>query len=221
MSDSVKVLVVDDQELVRSGYRLVCSGADSITIVGEAVDGETAIAAVGEHQPDVVIMDIRMPGMDGIDATEAIVQRFGTTAPRIVVITTFDDEDYIYRALRAGATSFLLKDSTPEEIIHAVQLAAADGSVLAPSITRMLIDRHLRAKPHQPPDPRIENLTVREREVMAQVCLALSNAEIGRRLFVSERTVKGHLTSLMAKLELRSRVEVVVYAYEHGLVEDS
>lgn len=215
--DSIAVVVADDQELVRSGYRLVCSAAEEIRIVAEAVDGASALAAAIEHRPDVVIMDIRMPGMDGIEATRAIAEQCGPDGPRIVVITTFGDPDYIYDALEAGATSFLLKDAKPEDIVHAVRLAARGGSMLAPEIVDMLVARQVRSDARTV-DPRIDTLTPREREVLDQVCKARSNAEIAEQLYVSERTVKGYVSSMMAKLDLRSRVGAVVFAYESGLV---
>lgn len=221
----IRIVVADDQELVRSGYRLICSGVDDLEIVGEASSGASAIEAVEEFRPDVVIMDIRMPGMDGLEATEAIVEAAESAAPHIVVITTFDDEDYIYRALGAGATSFLLKDATPEEIVKCVRLAAEGVTTLAPSVTTMLIDRHVRGDAAIEPaddsnttDERWAGLTEREREVLVHVCDARSNRDIADQLFVSERTVKSHLTAIMKKLGVRTRVAAVVYAYENGLV---
>jgi len=228
VTSPIRIVVVDDQELVRSGYRLICSGVDDIEIVGEATDGASAIKAVKKSSPDVVIMDIRMPGMDGLEATELILEAAPDSAPHVVVITTFDDEDYIYRALDAGATSFLLKDATPEEIVKCVRLAAEGVTSLAPSVATMLIDRHVRGNaaaglPDEAVaiDERWADLTEREREVLVHVCAARSNREIAERIYVSERTVKGHLTAIMKKLGVRTRVAAVVYAYENGLVDGS
>jgi DNA-binding NarL/FixJ family response regulator len=212
------VLVVDDQELVRSGFSVILDAADGITVIGEAANGEAAVAAVAADQPDVVLMDIRMPGMDGLQATRLITGG-SAAAPKIVILTTFDLDDYVYEALRAGASGFLLKDSPRHDLIAAVRAAAAGDALLSPSVTRRLIEAFARRPPETTPSPsRLASLTARERDVVLLLARGRSNAEIAASLFVSEATVKTHVGNLLAKLELRDRVQAVILAYETGMV---
>jgi DNA-binding NarL/FixJ family response regulator len=213
----IRVLVVDDQELVRSGFCVILDAADGITVVGEAATGETAVAAAAEHHPDVVLMDIRMPGMDGLEATRLLSR--GSPAPRVVILTTFDLDEYVYEALRAGASGFLLKDSPRGDLIAAVRAAAGGDAMLAPSVTRRLIEAFARRPPETSPAPsRLASLTAREREVLTLLARGRSNTEIAADLFVSEATVKTHVGNLLAKLGLRDRVQAVILAYETGII---
>jgi DNA-binding NarL/FixJ family response regulator len=213
----IRVLVVDDQELVRLGFCVILDAADGITVVGEAANGEAAVSAVAAHKPDVVLMDIRMPGMDGLEATRLITS--GPTTPKVVMLTTFDLDDYVYEALRAGASGFLLKDSPRHDLIAAVRAAAAGDALLAPSVTRRLIEAFARRPPETSPSPsRLASLTARERDVLLLLARGRSNAEIAAVLFVSEATVKTHVGNLLAKLGLRDRVQAVILAYETGIV---
>jgi len=214
---AIRVLVVDDQELVRSGFCVILEAADGITVAGEAGTGEAAVAAVAEHRPDVVLMDIRMPGMDGLEATRLITRT--AAAPKVVMLTTFDLDEYVYEALRAGASGFLLKDSPRADLIAAVRAAAAGNALLAPSVTRRLIEAFARRPPEAAPSPaRLASLTSREREVLALLARGGSNTEIAAALFVSEATVKTHVGNILAKLALRDRVQAVILAYETGIV---
>ena len=214
----IRVLVVDDQELVRLGFCVILDAADGITVVGEAANGEAAVSQVAEHEPDVVLMDIRMPGMDGLEATRRITGG-PDAAPKVVMLTTFDLDDYVYEALRAGASGFLLKDSPRHDLIAAVRAAAAGDALLAPSVTRRLIEVFARRPPETAPSPsRLASVTARERDVLLMLARGHSNAEIAADLFVSEATVKTHVGNLLAKLGLRDRVQAVVFAYEHRLV---
>ena len=214
----IRVLVVDDQELVRSGFCVILDADDGITVVGEAGDGEAAVAAVAAHHPDVVLMDIRMPGMDGLQAARLITGGL-LPAPKIVMLTTFDLDDYVYEALRAGASGFLLKDAPRHDLIAAVRAAAAGDAMLAPSVTRRLIDTFARRPPETTPSPsRLAALTTRERDVLLLLARGRSNSEIAANLFVSEATVKSHVGNLLAKLGLRDRVQAAILAYETGMV---
>jgi DNA-binding NarL/FixJ family response regulator len=224
----IRVLVVDDQELVRLGFCVILDAADGITVVGEAANGEAAVSQVAEHEPDVVLMDIRMPGMDGLEATRRITgspeaarsaSPDPTTPPKVVMLTTFDLDDYVYEALRAGASGFLLKDSPRHDLIAAVRAAAAGDALLAPSVTRRLIEQFARRPPETSPSPsQLASLTARERDVLLLLARGHSNAEIATVLFVSEATVKTHVGNLLAKLGLRDRVQAVILAYETGIV---
>jgi DNA-binding NarL/FixJ family response regulator len=244
----IRVLVVDDQELVRLGFSVILDAADGITVVGEAANGEAAVAGVAAYQPDVVLMDIRMPGMDGLEATRLITRGPATprpagsgpatphsagsgpatphsagsgpaTPPKVVMLTTFDLDDYVYEALRAGASGFLLKDSPRHDLIAAVRAAAAGDALLAPSVTRRLIEAFARRPPETSPAPsRLASLTARERDVLLLLARGRSNAEIASALFVSEATVKTHVGNVLAKLGLRDRVQAVILAYETGIV---
>jgi DNA-binding NarL/FixJ family response regulator len=214
----IRVLVVDDQELVRSGFCVILDAAEGITVVGEAADGAAALTAVADRRPDVVLMDIRMPGMDGLEATRQITSG-SPAAPKIVILTTFDLDDYVYEALRAGASGFLLKDSPRHDLIAAVRAAAAGDALLSPSITRRLIEAFARRPPETTPSPSsLASLTVRERDVLLLLARGRSNAEIAASLFVSGATVKTHVGNLLAKLGLRDRVQAVILAYETGMV---
>jgi DNA-binding NarL/FixJ family response regulator len=217
-STPIRVLVVDDQELVRSGFCVILEAADGITVVGEAANGQAAVSAVAAQRPDVVLMDVRMPGMDGLEATRLITAG-APAAPKVVMLTTFDLDDYVYEALRAGASGFLLKDSPRHDLIAAVRAAAAGDALLAPSVTRRLIEVFARRPPETAPAPsRLASLTARERDVILLLARGRSNSEIAAGLFVSEATVKSHVGNLLAKLGLRDRVQVVILAYETGMV---
>jgi len=214
----IRVLVVDDQELVRSGFCVILDAADGITVIGEAANGEAAVSQVAARSPDVVLMDIRMPGMDGLEATRLITGG-SRAAPKVVMLTTFDLDEYVYEALRAGASGFLLKDSPRHDLIAAVRAAAAGDALLAPSVTRRLIEVFARRPPETAPSPsRLASVTARERDVLLMLARGHSNAEIAADLFVSEATVKTHVGNLLAKLGLRDRVQAVILAYETGLV---
>jgi DNA-binding NarL/FixJ family response regulator len=216
----IRVLVVDDQELVRSGFCVILDMAEGITVAGEAANGQAALAAADVCQPDVVLMDIRMPGMDGLEATRLLTRGSpDRKTPKVVILTTFDLDEYVYEALRAGASGFLLKDSPRGDLIAAVRAAAAGNALLAPSVTRRLIEAFARRPPETAPSPaRLASLTTREREVLVRLARGGSNTEIAAALFVSEATVKTHVGNLLAKLGLRDRVQAVILAYETGII---
>ena len=217
--DALRVLLVDDQALMRTGFKMILESEPDITVVGEAADGAQGVDLARSLRPDVVLMDIRMPRMDGVEATRLLA---GADAPdplRVLVLTTFDLDEYVYAALRAGASGFLLKDAPPEELIHAVRVVAGGDGLLAPSVTaRLLAEFAHRPDPAAPPPAALESLTAREREVLGLVAKGMSNAEIAAELFVGETTVKTHVGRLLTKLGLRDRVQAVVLAYESGLV---
>jgi len=219
---SVRVLLVDDQALLRSGFRMVLEEEDGIEVVGEAADGNEAVARTLEMSPDVVLMDVRMPGSDGIEATRRIVEQHPAT--RVLILTTFDLDEYAFSALRYGASGFLLKDVQPAELVAAIRSVADGDAVLAPSVTRRLLDAYARRLPDLRPgsDPAQEQglalLTEREIEILVAVASGLSNQEIAAKLFLAEATVKTHLGRILSKLGLRDRVQAVVYAYQTGLV---
>jgi DNA-binding NarL/FixJ family response regulator len=215
----LRLVIADDQALVRAGFRMILEADASIQVVGEAADGEEAISTVRRLQPDVVLMDVRMPRLDGLEATRRILAS-DTTGPRVIVLTTFDLDEYVYAALRAGASGFLLKDVTPEQLVAAVKLIASGDALLAPSITRRLVERFAAPSPATVPTTSAEvaTLTPREREVLVLIARGLSNAEVAERLVLSEATVKTHVARILAKLGLRDRVQAVVLAYETGLV---
>ncbi len=217
--EPIRVLVVDDQELVRSGFCVILEAADGITVVGEAADGAQAVAAVAASRPDVVLMDVRMPEMDGLQATRLITSAEPGAGPKVVMLTTFDLDDYVYEALRAGACGFLLKDAPRRDLIAAVRAAAAGNALLAPTVTRRLIEAFARRPPAVAPSPsQLASLTAREHDILLQVARGRSNAEIAVALFVSEATVKTHIGHVLAKLGLRDRVQAVILAYEAGIV---
>jgi DNA-binding NarL/FixJ family response regulator len=215
----IRLLLVDDQPLVRAGLRMVFEPEADVEIAGEAADGDEAARRARDLEPDVVLMDVRMPRRDGIQATRAILGAAGDRAPRVLVLTTFDDDEYVYEALRAGASGFLLKDAPPEALVAAVRAVMAGDALLAPAVTRRLVEGYSgrRRAPAQPPG--LAELTEREREVFELVARGLSNAEIAGRLHVGESTVKTHVGHVLSKLELRDRVQAVVLAYEAGIVE--
>ena len=215
----IHVLLADDQSLVRSGFRMILSAEPDIEVVGEAGDGREAVARADTFAPDVVLMDIRMPGLDGIEATRRITAR--EHAPHVLVLTTFDRDEYVYEALRAGASGFLLKDTPPEQLVEAIHVVARGDALLSPSITKRVIEEFVRRPPAsmQTPPPEIADLTARELEVLGYIAKGSSNAEIARELFVSETTVKTHVARILMKLDLRDRVQAVVFAYETGLVQ--
>jgi DNA-binding NarL/FixJ family response regulator len=215
----IRVLIADDQALVRSGLRMLVESSDDFEVVGEAADGAQAVAQTRETLPDVVLMDIRMPGKDGIEATLDLAKDPATRDVRVLVLTTFDLDEYVYRALRAGASGFLLKDTDPDDLLDAVRVIAAGEALLAPSITRRLIAEFARQPASSAPDAgSLAELTEREREVLALVGRGLSNAEIGAALFISPATAKTHVSHVMLKLGARDRAQLVVTAYESGLV---
>lgn len=223
---NIRVLVADDQEIVRTGLRMILDAQPDIDVVGEAADGREAVRKVAELGPDVVLMDVRMPVLNGLEATRAIVgnQQSGrstTDAPRtkVLVLTTFDLDEYVYEALRAGASGFLLKDASGQALAEAVRVVAAGDALLSPSVTRRLIAEFARlGAPKGPSRKRIGQLTERETEVLALVARGLSNAEIAGRLVIAEQTVKTHVGRILVKLDLRDRTQAAVFAYETGLV---
>jgi DNA-binding NarL/FixJ family response regulator len=215
---TVRVVIADDQALLRTGFRLILDEEEAIEVVGEASDGLEAVEVVGRLAPDVVLMDIRMPGIDGLEATRRIMAAGAEPPVRVLVLTTFDLNEYVYEALRAGASGFLLKDVPAEQLVAGVQLVAQGEALLAPSVTRRLIEEFARAAPAQPPPAALAELTPRELEVFRLLARGLSNAELAAELTVSEATVKTHVARLLMKLGLRDRVQAVVLAYESGVV---
>lgn len=214
----IRVLIADDQALVRSGFRMILEARADLEVVGEAENGETAIELARELEPDVVLMDVRMPVLDGVEATRRLLEA-GSEA-RVIILTTFDLDEYVFEALRAGASGFLLKDVQPAQLVEAIRVVASGEALLAPSITRRLLDRFaasLDASLRTPP-PELDSLTPRELEILRLIAGGLTNAEIASELFVSETTVKTHVSSVLHKLNLRDRVQAVVLAYEAGLV---
>ena len=215
---SIRVLLCDDQALVRSGFRMILETREDLEVVGEAEDGVQALELTWRQLPDVVLMDVRMPRLDGVEATRRLVEA-GSEA-RVLILTTFDLDEYVFEALRAGASGFLLKDVQPAQLVDAVRVVARGEALLAPTVTRRLLDRFARSLPGapEPPAQELAALTEREREVLAVLAEGLSNAELAERLFLSETTVKTHVSSILRKLGLRDRVQAVVLAYQAGLV---
>ncbi len=224
MSDNAptRVLLVDDQPLLRMGFRLILEGEEDLEVVGEASDGAEAVRKVAELEPDVVLMDVRMPAMDGIEATRRITA--SASNARIIILTTFDLDEYAFSGLQAGASAFLLKDVAPAELVQGVRLVASGDAVVAPRVTQRLLETYVRGgrvpgqATAQPRDPLLEELTPRETEMLEAIAAGLSNSEIAHKFFLSEATVKTHVRRILTKLHLRDRVQVVVYAYETGLV---
>ena len=216
---SIQVLIVDDQALVRAGFRMILESEPEIEIVGEAEDGLQAVEASRELRPDVVLMDIRMPNLDGLEATRRILDTPGE-APRILMLTTFDLDEYVYEALRAGASGFLLKDAPPEQLVNAIHVVASGEALLAPSITKRVIEEYARRPPARDGlPPELAELTAREIDVLRLLARGCSNAEIAQELFLGETTVKTHVARILQKLRLRDRVQAVVVAYESGLIQ--
>ena len=214
----IRVLIVDDQVLVRGGFRMILEAQKDIEVVAEAGDGREALARARELAPDVVLMDIRMPELDGLEATRRLLGRDG--GPRVLILTTFDADEYVYEAMKAGASGFLLKDVRPEQLAEAVRVVASGEALLAPAITRRLIEQFVhRPRPGSQKPAELAELTERELEVLKLVARGLSNAEIAASLSVSEATVKTHVTHILVKLGLRDRVQAVVLAYESGLIQ--
>jgi DNA-binding NarL/FixJ family response regulator len=215
---SVRVLIADDQALVRAGFKMILEAEPEIQVIGEAEDGVEAVEMIKRLKPDVALMDIRMPRLNGLEATRQIVNGGGDSPTRVLMLTTFDLNEYVYEALRAGASGFLLKDVPAEQLIAGIQVVARGEALLAPSITRRLIEEFAKNAPvERTPPKEIEELTARELEVFGLVSRGMSNAEIAAELIVSETTVKTHVARILMKLHLRDRVQAVVYAYESGL----
>jgi DNA-binding NarL/FixJ family response regulator len=214
----ISVLLADDQALVRAGFRSLLDAQDDVEVVGEAADGEEAVRMATDLTPDVVLMDIRMPGIDGLTATRTIAADPGLSEVRVVILTTFGEDEYVFEALRSGASGFLVKDTEPVELLHAVRVVAGGDALLSPAVTRRLIEEFATRAKESPPSTELEQLTDREREVMALVAEGLTNDEIARRLFISPATAKTHVSRTMAKLGARDRAQLVVIAFESGLV---
>jgi len=212
---TIRVIVADDQAIARQGMRMILDSADDVEVIAEAVDGLDAVSRAERLRPDVVLMDIRMPHLDGLEATRRLRHLAGT---EVVIITTFDLDEYVLEALRAGAVGFLLKDAPPERMIEAVRSVARGDALVAPEVTRRLLDRFVEATPARAGDARLDELTPRERDVLLELAAGHSNADIAARLFLEESTVKGHVRRLLAKLGLASRVQAVIFAYETGVV---
>ena len=215
---TIGVLIVDDQALLRGGFRVLVESAADMTVLGEAADGHQAVSLARQLRPDVVLMDVRMPGLDGIEATRRITGDPGTAASRVLVLTTFDLDEYVYGALRSGASGFVLKDTSPEELLAAIRVVAAGEALLAPSVTRRLIGEFAQRRDAPRSAAQLDALTDREKEVLAEVARGLSNAEIAERLHMSTATAKTHVSRLFTKLGARDRAQLVVVAYETGLV---
>jgi DNA-binding NarL/FixJ family response regulator len=215
---TVRVLLCDDQALVRSGFRMILEARPDLQVIGEAADGLQAVELSRRLAPDVVLMDVRMPNLDGVEATRQLVE--GGSAARIVILTTYDLDEYVHAAIRAGASGFLLKDVQPAQLVEAIRVVAAGDALLAPSVTRRLLERFASALPDRDrgPPPALQALTERELEVLQLLAGGCSNAELAERLFLSEATVKTHVSSILRKLGLRDRVQAVILAYDAGLV---
>jgi DNA-binding NarL/FixJ family response regulator len=215
---TIRVLVVDDQSMVRAGFRLLLADEPDIEVVAEAGNGREAVTYAARVRPDVILMDIRMPELDGLEATRRILAT--DTTARVLILTTFDLDDYVFEALRSGASGFVLKDDPPEQLLAAVRTIAAGEALLSPAVTRRVIRHFTRLNTQQPP-PGVSMLTTRELQVFELITRGLSNAEIGRELFISDTTVKTHVTRLLQKLDLRDRVQAIVLAYQTGLFDQS
>ena len=215
---TVRVLLVDDQALVRAGFRMILGAEDDMRVVGEAEDGDDAVRLARSLRPDVVLMDIQMPRLDGVEATRRIVAEPGTDT-RVVILTTFERDEYIFEALRVGASGFLLKNAPPEELLHAVRMVADGNALLSPSVTRRVIEQYATTTPvSKHVTDHLAGLTDREREVLCSLASGKSNAEVATTLYVSEGTIKTHVSHILTKLSLRDRMQAVVFAYESGLI---
>jgi DNA-binding NarL/FixJ family response regulator len=216
----IRVLIADDQLLVRAGFRLILDAEPDIEVVGEAADGLEAVLAARDTKPDVVLMDIRMPNVDGLEATRKLLDG-RDDGPSVLILTTFDLDEYVYEGLRAGASGFMLKDTPPEQLVEAIRVVAGGEALLSPTITRRVIEEFVRRPPDsvRKPPPELAELTTRELEILRFIARGLSNAEIAKEAFVSETTVKTHVARILMKLRLRDRVQAVVFAYETGLVQ--
>jgi DNA-binding NarL/FixJ family response regulator len=215
---TIKVLIADDQAMVRAGFAALLNAQADIEVVGDAEDGVAAVTETSRLRPDVVLMDVRMPTMDGLEAAKRILSAPEERRPRVLMLTTFDLDDYVYEALRMGASGFLLKDAPPGDLIAAVRVVAAGDALLAPSVTRRLIEQSFKAKPALQRSAKLDALTPREEEVLRLIARGLSNPEIAKALFVSEQTVKTHVGKVFSKLGLRDRAQAVICAYETGLI---
>lgn len=215
----VRVLIADDQSLVRAGFRMILEAEEDIEVVGEAADGAEALESAAELTPDVILMDVRMPNVDGLEATRRLLEG-KSQGPRVLILTTFDLDEYVWEALRSGASGFLLKDTPPEQLVEAIRVVASGDALLAPAITRKVIEEFVSRPPASVRRlaPGLDELTARELEMLRYVARGLSNAEIAESAFVSETTVKTHVAHILTKLGLRDRVQAVVFAYEHGIV---
>ena len=216
---SIRVLIADDQALVRAGFRMVLEAEGDLEVVGEAGDGAEAVAVARDQRPDVILMDVRMPNVDGLEATRRLLAGYEDDGPRVLILTTFDLDEYVYEALKAGASGFLLKDAPPEDLVEAIRVVARGDALLAQAIMRRVIEEYVRTAPPavEPSSPRLDELTARELEILRFVARGLSNAEIAKEAFVSETTVKTHVAHILMKLQLRDRVQAVVFAYENGV----
>ncbi|EGD45621.1 response regulator [Nocardioides sp. NPDC057772] len=215
---TVKIVVVDDQAMVRSGFVALLSTQPDIEVVGTAADGSEALQVVRRTHPDVVLMDVRMPVMDGIEALRQLSENPATAQTKVVMLTTFDADEYVHESLRLGASGFLLKDASPDELASAIRVVHAGEALLSPSVTRQVIAQFARAPRKRKQDPRLKQLTEREREVLENIARGSSNSEIAAELFLAEQTVKTHVSRILGKLGLRDRAQAVVFAYESGLV---
>ena len=215
---TIKIVLADDQPLVRGGFRLILEAEENVEVVGEASDGEEAVAITRRLQPDLVLMDVQMPKLDGLEATRRIAQDADIRS-RVLILTTFEQDDYVFEALRAGASGFMLKNAAPEELVRAVRVVAAGEALLAPSITRRVIAEYSQRAAPRKNDAALDRLTERELEVLRLLATGKSNAELATHLYLGEGTIKTHVSHLLGKLGLRDRVQAVVFAYESGLVE--
>ena len=217
---AIRILIADDEELVRTGFRMILDAEDDFEVLGEASNGAEAVEVARSLQPEVILMDIRMPGMDGLEATRQIVEAERAPSSRVLILTTFDRDEYVYQALRAGASGFLLKRTPAATLVEGIRVIAGGDALLAPSVTRRLIDQFARSpEPGKPEAKALELLSPREREVLTLVAKGLSNGECAEQLFMSEGTVKTHVKRIYTKLDLRDRTQAVIFAYEAGVVE--